>query len=159
MWERSHRSLTDVALTQIEIRMPKSPPNWIRELANSAALQICPADLISPIGCHFFQADGMWEVTLFASKTEVVGGSHDGRRCDSRFSVDIQAVCRLLSQIERVEWQAHPFAPDDELGAHLAVTGRFGKHQVCLRILAIPPERFEPGRRAVTYIPAWEEVW
>jgi hypothetical protein len=62
-----------------------SPPEWLQELADAAALQLIPADVLSPIGCHFGFADEAWEISLFAASTQIVGGKHDGVLRPSRF--------------------------------------------------------------------------
>lgn len=138
--------------------MPE-PPDWLKQFADAAALEMQPADVLAPVGCHYCLTDGTWEVALFASSTEIVGGNQDGLLRFSRFQVDVQALVGLFSELEDVSWQALPMGADDELGAHLAIAGCLGEHRVCLRILALPPRRFSHGRRAIAYEPAWEEMW
>lgn len=139
--------------------MAASPPDWIKELADSAALLMMPADFIAPIGCHFYCDDNVWEITLFASSTQIVGGGRDGEVRRSRFNVDVQAVCRLFANVDEVSWQAHQLGASDELGPNIAIEGQYGDQEIRLRILAYPPKRFASGRRAVVYVPRWEETW
>jgi len=136
-----------------------SPPEWLQELANAAALQLIPADILAPIGCHFSFADETWEISLFATSTQIVGGKHDGVLRPSRFHVDVQAVTRLFSEVHDLAWQALPLATDDELGSHIAITGTSRENKVTLRILSRAPRRFAAGRRAIVYENAWEEIW
>jgi hypothetical protein len=139
--------------------MSAPPPDWLKDLADAAAQLMIPADVMSPIGCHFCQAEGVWEVTIFASSTEIVGGGRDGEVCRSRFTVDVQALSLLLTDVVDISWQAHPLAADDELGPHIAIDGWLGEHQVSLRVLAFPPKRFTPGRRAIGYASQFEDLW
>jgi hypothetical protein len=139
--------------------MPASPPEWLKELADSAALLMTPVDLMPPVGCHFCCTDGVWEVTLFASNTQIVGGRRDGQVRRSRFNVDVQALFRLFAHVDEVSWQAHPLGTEDELGPNIAVEGNYGDQQVRLRVLAFPPKCFDSGRRALVYVPTWEETW
>src|SRR5262249_28640782 len=126
-----------------------SPPEWLQELADAAALQMIPADILAPVGCHFCFADETWEITLFAASTQIVGGKHDGVLRPSRFHVDLQAVSKLFSEIHDLTWQALPLATDDELGSHVAITGDYREHSVTLRILPRAPRTFPVGRRAI----------
>lgn len=136
-----------------------SPPQWLRELADAAAPLMMPADVMAPIGCHFCLVDGTWEISLFAAATQIVGGKNDGVLRPSRFHLDVQALMGLFSEVRNVSWQALPFAANDELGPHIALEGVYGGNAVSLRILARAPRRFEPGRRAIIYEHAWEEIW
>lgn len=136
-----------------------SPPDWLSLFANAVSQNIHSHDVLSPLGCHFHQANDVWEVTIFASRTEIVGGPEDGRSSHSRFNVDVKAVVDLFSRIEAVTWQTHPMGEFDELGSHFSVEGEHAGQQVCLRITAIPPERFDAGRRALVNHQEFEEVW
>ncbi len=139
--------------------MPVSPPGWLKELADATALLMMPADVIAPIGCHYCCVDDVWEITLFASSTQIVGGGRDGEVRRSRFTFDIQALTVNFAHVSQVSWQAHALGPDDELGPHVAIEGKFGDQEVRLRVLAFPPKRFASGRRAIVYVPSWEETW
>jgi len=136
-----------------------SPPEWLQEFCDAVALQMDPVDLLAPVGCHFCRVEGVWEIALFASSTQIVGGKKDGVLRHSPFNVDVRAVMELFSNVRSVCWQALPQASDDELGPHLSIEGSLADHQVSLRILARAPKRFDVGRRAVVYDAAWEETW
>lgn len=135
------------------------PPGWLKELADAAALLMMPADFMAPIGCHYCCVETTWEISLFASSTQIVGGEHDGDVRRSRFCLDVEAIRKLFSEVHSVSWQAQSLATDDELGPHVEVNGIFADKEIKLRILAFPPKRFSSGRRAIVYEPAWEETW
>lgn len=135
------------------------PPDWLKELADAAALLMMPTDVMAPIGCHYCCIEGTWEIALFASSTQIVGGQRDGEVRRSRFCLDVRAISALFSQMHDVVWQAHGQGADDELGPHVGFSGIYAGNRVELRILAFPPKRFESGRRAIVYTPAWEETW
>lgn len=136
-----------------------SPPIWLQELADGAAGCLTPVDLLSPLGCHFTQHDLLWEVTLFVSATEIVGGHRDGTVRSSRFVVDVLALQRLFDEVEEVQWQPQRIDGDDELGQHLSVVGRKSGEAVWLRVLSRAPDRFESGRQARVYEMLWTETW
>ncbi|NOX54717.1 MAG: hypothetical protein GXP27_09815 [Planctomycetes bacterium] len=126
-----------------------SPPKWLEDLANRVASLMRAADVLAPIGCHFFHArfpKDQWEVTLFVGKTETVGGSQDGATTLSPFTLDLAQLMDLFSEVESFHWQALKLGPTDELGPHISVEGYYKGVAVWLRVLAEPPARFELGR-------------
>ena len=118
-----------------------------------------PADVMAPVGCHYCCVEQTWEISLFASSTQIVGGERDGEVRRSRFCLDIDAIGKLFTEVRSVSWQAHALASDDELGPHVELDGIYVEKDVKLRILAFPPKRFASGRRAIVYKQAWEEAW
>lgn len=136
-----------------------SPPNWLSQFANDVTRSFHPYDHLPPIGCHFHQSKKVWEVTLFASRTEIVGGSEDGRTTQARFNVDIKVVLGLFSRVDRISWQTQSFDQYDELGSHLSIEGLHADQQIWLRIPATAPARFDTGRLAIVSRREFEEVW
>ncbi len=136
-----------------------SPPAWLQELANAIAALMTPVEVLSPIGCHFCFVEKHWEITLFASDTEIVGGQKDGGQRPSRFSLDLKRVVELFGSVSSLRWQALPLGPQDELGAHFSLEGEFEGQPVWLRVLAKSPRRFDAGRKAHVYELSWEETW
>ena len=137
-----------------------TPPTWLNELANEVASHLYAVDLLSPLGCHVYrnQALDQWELTLFASRTRVVGGQYDGREIVSEFSADIAGIVRLFDNVSELHWHALAGATD-ELGTHISLEGHLNRKNVWLRITAEPPVRFEPGRTAHAYNLRLEEHW
>lgn len=136
-----------------------SPPDWLREFADAIAEQIRAVDLLAPIGCHLFHAVDVWEVTLFVSSTEVIGGQHDGRERASRFFLDLQGVASVFDTVESFAWQAQDLGDDDDVGPHISVEGSYQGEAIWLRIPATAPPAFQPGRQANAYHHRWEETW
>lgn len=105
---------------------------------------------------HLDETSNQWEITFFRSRTSIVGGSRDGRRRVSRFHLDLAGLLDVFDHVRRTAWQTHPLDEDDELGSHVAIEGVFAGHDVWVRILAEPPERFESGWTPRT---RFEEKW
>lgn len=131
----------------------------MKDLADAAAQLMVPTDILAPIGCHFCRIDDTWEISLFVSSTQIVGGKCDGELRRSHFILDLPALMNLFSDIPAVAWQTQSHSDEDELGPHVAFEGVYAGNRVCLRILAEAPERFSVGRRAVVYTNKWEETW
>ena len=138
-----------------------APPPWLAKMANQVASEMHAMDVLSPIGCHYYHSRdrNQWEVTLFASKTEVVGGQRDGLVSPSKFTVDVGGVIDLFTEVTALNWQALPVGPGDELGPHVSLEGVFQGHAVWLRILAKAPRRYKAGRRASVYEFHLEDIW
>ena len=136
-----------------------TPPPWLVDFVNRAAEHLHAVDVMSPLGCHTFHDPEGWEITLFASASEVVGGVGDGRRCASRFFADVKAISEQFDEVDTISWQTHRLDADDDLGSHIAVEGQVQGEHVWLRILANAPRQSPPGRKGYAYLQLWEEAW
>jgi hypothetical protein len=136
-----------------------NPPAWLQEFADAVAAHLHAVDVLSPLGCHVHQSAELWEVTLFASSTEMIGGSRDGQGRVSRFHVDLLGLTHLFDRIDSYHWQAQGLGAQDEVGPHISIIGRCHGQQVWLRIPSIAPKAFPPGRLAHVHQQTWEEVW
>jgi hypothetical protein len=136
-----------------------SPPDWLASLVNAVAANIHSHDVLSPLGCHFQYVQNVWEITLFASRTEIVGGPNDGLLCNSGFNVDISALLKLITSVDAISWQTQSLDENDELGSHLSLDGTFANKKIWLRITSVAPERFGVGRRSLVNQDQIEEIW
>ncbi len=136
-----------------------TPPHWILDFANSVARSLEPLEPMPPLGCHYHHCDTGWEITLFPSQTEIVGGPQDGHRTAPRYRVDILAVATLFSKVDDVTWQSKSVSDQDELGCHVAIDGRFEGETVSVRILTTAPACFESGRKAFVHDGCMVETW
>jgi hypothetical protein len=135
-------------------------PDWLAELAQGAA-DCLIADDLGPMGCHYCQSEGVWEISLFVSATEILGGARDGQRFPGCFHLDVQRLLALFGEVTEILWQAWPLgrADEDELGAHISVEGACSGQRICLRILAEAPRRFDVGRYADVYQKRYINLW
>lgn len=138
-----------------------SPPAWLIQFANQVAARIKGFDILAPLGCHYYhnRARDQWELTIFASNTETVGGPFDGKLTASKFYVDILGLLQFFNTVDGCHWQALKVGPDDDLGPHLSVEGETDGQSVWLRVLAAAPERFQAGRYFNTYDLRLVEEW
>jgi hypothetical protein len=134
---------------------------WMTDLVRSVLDEILPIDTMSPIGCHycFNQETEQHEVTLFASKTEIIGGADDGQRHDSRFCLDLSGISKLFDPIDDFRWQTSPASEEDDLGAHISCEGEYKGYAVWLRVLASAPAHFEHGRTINVNTFEVEDLW
>ena len=157
----SHEKLKPVR-DDVEMCEP-IPPRWIGELSQLAIRAFHSESDLAPLGCHFHENDEVerpqWEVTLFVSSTEVIGGSLDGHRSVSPFMVDLAKLMSVLDVVESCYWQAHTMAEDDQLGPHVGMEGVFRGRSVWLRITAQPPDQFDPGRAFDSIASQLQNLW
>ena len=135
--------------------------SWITDLARIVLDEVLPIDPLAPIGCHHFlnEETGQYEVTLFAAKTEIVGGADDGRQEDSRFCLDLNGIFKLFESVVDFHWQTSAAHEEDDLGAHISIEGIYEGHSVWLRILASAPAQFDHGRTANVHTQQIENLW
>ena len=126
-------------------------PDWLRKLADAVGERMVPVDDATPLGCHTAFAEGVWEVTMFSDRTEIVGGADDGATRPTRFFLDLTTLAECFDEVERFSWQPVSIGQADDLGPHVAVEGRVGGHTVWLRVLADAPRHFGTGRFAGLY--------
>lgn len=138
-----------------------TPPLWLEETVNQVTAQFHAMDFLAPIGCHYFHDESrdVWEVTLFVSQTETLGGEFDGKRTNSRFSLDLTGWESIFTEVHRFSWQAVSMGDDDDLGPHVSLEGRVNENDVWLRIVAEPPPQFEVGRIADTKRGRFFDLW
>ena len=136
-----------------------SPLNWMSDFIDLVSACIRPHDDLAPMGCHFQQFHGVWEITLFASRTELIGGPQDGKLKNSHFSVDVKLLLDAFSAVESIAWQAHRMDKDDELGPHLSVEGTVNDKPVWLRVTSTAPRQFGPGRHYFVNNQSMKDLW
>ncbi|MCH2213176.1 MAG: hypothetical protein MK110_17865 [Fuerstiella sp.] len=135
-------------------------PEWLSWFANTAGSAILDTDLHAPIACHYYQNEyNEWEVTLFVSDTEVVGGSRDGTRLPCPVQLDVLRVMELFDQMPKTHWQSGGVPEDEEFDQNLSFEGRVRGHYVWLRMLAQAPKQAGPGRLLHATTGRLEELW
>jgi len=134
-------------------------PVWLKEFVERACACLHPIEEMPPIGCHAANIGETWEVSLFVSPTEIVGGQHDGERLACLFAVDLIDLLQLFDVVESAGWQPHPQNEQDELRNHVAVEGYVEGHRVWLRVLADLPDRYAPGRYLNLYDQGFLDTW
>lgn len=138
-----------------------SPPAWLRWFANDAARSILDTPLHAPIGCHYHYEEERdeWEVSIFVSDTEVVGGPRDGTLVPCRIQLDISQATSLFDESPRVYWQAGMVHEPEDVEQHVSFEGSVRGHAVWLRVLAQAPEQAGPGRLLHAATGELEDLW
>jgi hypothetical protein len=136
-------------------------PTWLNSLASAAAEHIHGVDILSPLGCHCYhnRARDEFELTVFASRTQIIGGHMDGQEVGSSFDVNLGDVMDLFDEPPRVGWQALAKGKEDQLGPHVSFEGTYMGQAVWLRILSQSPDRYEHGRNLNIHTLKLDDLW
>jgi hypothetical protein len=140
-------------------------PDWLPALTNALAAHLVAAAVPAPMGAHVQRVsdaegqEGVWEVSLFYGKTEIVAGPQDGRRTDTAFWLNLARLCEVFDRIDAFYWQASPMGPQDDFGPHVGIEGVFKGDAVRVRILAAAPPQFPAARSADTIKGTFIDLW
>jgi len=134
-------------------------PIWLKEFVARACGCLCAIEELPPIGCHVALEHETWEVSLFVSPTEIIGGPHDGERLACLFAVDLIELLQVFDVIESAGWQPLQQNEQDELRNHISVEGFVNGKRVWLRILGEMPDRYAPGQYLNVFDQNFLDTW
>ena len=134
-------------------------PDWLQQLCDELSAYIEPIGRDAPIGCHYWLTEQGWEITLFVSRTEILGGESDGEALPGRFVFDVAGLLNVLDEVDSCWWQPVHFGDEDDLGPHLSLTGVFADEPVWIRIPSEQPKSIESGLIANVYTGRIESRW
>ena len=128
--------------------MPESP-DWLESLVEKVA------DCMEghgPAGSVQYRCwteeeedEALWEILVYPTPIELVGGAVDGTVVSPGFTLDLQALSALFEEVDAFMWEAEAFGPDDTEGPNVSIEGTYRGHSVLLRLLSEAPEDEEPG--------------
>lgn len=124
--------------------MSKSPA-WMETLVDIVANCMEPHGALGPLGYRWRNEADQWEIWVYPTPAELVGGADDGAVVLPGFSLDVQQLSSAFEDIEDVRWQAHPFGPHDTEGEHVSFEGVYNGHGVWLLVLSHAPGDERPG--------------
>lgn len=127
-------------------------PLWMGRFIAQAAELFEPFSGLARVGYETIRCGESWEISLFLSEQEQVGGSADGQITAVNFRFNVLGLSQCFSRLESLTWNAFPnshvcFDDKGDL-AFLIARGDVEGTQVSLQILAAPPEHIGPGMRA-----------
>jgi hypothetical protein len=120
-------------------------PDWLTSLVDVVGSCMEPHAASGPLAFRWGEEEGFWEVTVYCTPGELVGGAEDGALVVPGFSLDVRELMSAFEKLVAVDWCSQSFGPDDHTGPHISIEGVFQGHQVYLQVLAEAPEDEEPG--------------
>ena len=127
---------------------PEDPEAWLDELVEEVAGCMTADSPMGPLGYRYGDDDGPWQIDLYPTPVELIGGAVDGEVVDPGFSLDIEQLRGLFDRIDFVAWQSLGF-PGGE-GPHVSIEGVYQGHDVFIQVLAYAPDDEEPGMKLDT---------
>jgi hypothetical protein len=119
------------------------PEVWLHRLAKAVAGYMTADTCMGPLGCCFDEDEGFWQINLYPTSVELVGGAADARIVAPGFSLNIERFRGLFDRIDDFQWESLGF-PGSE-GPHVVVEGVYRGHEVLVQVLAYAPEDEESG--------------
>ncbi len=120
-------------------------PQWLTSLIDAVGNCMEAHCASGPLGFCWRQEDDFWEISVYSTPGEIVGGAQDGAVIVPGFSLDMQGLMAAFEKVADLHWIAQSFGPHDNLGPHVSIEGVYQGHEVWLQVLAEAPEDEEPG--------------
>ena len=133
---------------------PSDPPPWFDNLIESVAGNLTGDSPAGPLGMRYREEDDFWEISIYPTPVELLGGAHDGEIVIPGFSLDIEGLRSVFAEIRDMGWNSLGLLGNE--GPYVWVEGIFQGHEVYVQILADSPEDEEPGMKFDT-MPRKEE--
>ena len=120
-------------------------PQWLASLIDAVGNCMESHCTSGPLVFRWRQEDDFWEIAVYSTLGEVVGGVEDGAIFVPGFSLDVQELMSVFDEVANLSWHSQSFGPHDNLGPHVSMEGVDQGHEVGLQVLAEAPEDEEPG--------------
>lgn len=116
-------------------------PDWLEALLDVVAGSMESQGPQETLGFRYGEEDGVWEVFVYPTPVELVGGDLDGAIVSPGFFIDLEEVRSALDRVVAVQWLASDLSEASEV----LIEGVYDGHGVVLHILAEAPEDEAPG--------------
>ena len=127
------------------------PVVWLHSLVNDVAGCITADSPMGPLGYRWGEEEGFWEIDIYLTPVELVGGAVDGEIVAPDYSLDLEERRSLFDQVDSFQWQALGLSYPD--GSHVSIEGTYHGHDVFLQVLAYAPAGEAPGMKLDTKPP------
>ena len=128
-----------------------SPIVWLHQLLETVAGCMTADSPSGPLWYRYREEEGSWEIDVYPTPVELIGGAVDGEVVAPGFELDVDEFRAAFERVEALMWHSQGF-PHDE-GPRLVVEGVYQGRQVFLQVLAYAPEDEEPGMKLDTIRP------
>ena len=121
-----------------EPRRPGSEvPAWLDELVEAVADCLTADGPMGPLGFRYGEEEGFWELVVYPTPVELLGGAHDGAVVAPGFTLDLEGLRAAFDRVDDFGWNAPGLHDAD--GPHVWVEGEYRGREVWLRVLAQCP--------------------
>jgi len=120
-------------------------PAWLEQLVETVAANVEADSVLGPLVYRYGEEDGSWEVVIYPSPVELVGGALDGDVVTPGFTLHLEGLRAAFQRVDELCWNAVGLIGHE--GPYVTIEGEYQGHEVYLRILAYAPEDEEPGTK------------
>jgi len=124
------------------------PDLWLREFAETVAANMTADSAMGPLGYRYREEEGFWEIDIYPTPVELIGGAVDGEVVSPGFAVDLEGLRAMFERVEAFSWQSLGLAPGE--GPYVAIKGSYQGREVYIQLFAYAPEDEEPGMKLDT---------
>ncbi len=100
---------------------------WLDDLLAEISGCVEPEREMGPLGLKYFEEEGFWEVWIYPTGVELVGGAHDGAVIAPGFSLDLKRLGLAFDAVLDFSWDALGLNSE---GPHITIEGVFQGHEV-----------------------------
>jgi hypothetical protein len=122
-----------------------SLPKWLNSLFETVAESVVPQNTMGPMGLRYREDSGTWDIVVYPTSVELVGGAVDGEVVAPDFTLDLERLRTAFERIDDFGWRALGL-PGTE-GPHVWIEGTYREREVYLQLLAYAPDDEEPGMK------------
>jgi hypothetical protein len=116
---------------------------WLVNLQDAVAACVEAESPMGPLGLSYGEEDGFWEIAIYPTPVELVGGADDGAVVTPGFSLDLEQLRSAFDSIAAIGWNALGLNYSE--GPHVYVEGVYEGRDIFLQVLAYAPEDEDPG--------------
>ena len=116
---------------------------WLDDLLEAVAGCAEAGSPMGPLGLRHREEEGFWEVWIYPTPVELVGGAHDGAVVAPDFCLDLERLRSTFEVVADFGWNALGLHCPE--GPYVHVEGVYRGREVYLQVLAQAPHDEEPG--------------
>ena len=129
-----------------ELSADVAQPNaWLAQLVDQIAGLITLDSPTGPLGYRCREEDGFWEISVYLTPVELVGGADDGEVVLPGFQLDLLGLQDLFDEIVDFGWDGLGLCRVE--GPLIWIEGVYRGREVYVTVLARAPEDEEPGAK------------
>src|SRR5262249_19451653 len=83
---------------------------------------------MGPLGYRYLAQGDPWELMVYPTPVELVGGADDGAVVNPGFSLDLQALLAHFDRVEAFQWYPIGLGPYDTEGPCVSIEGLYQGH-------------------------------
>src|SRR5207253_9016042 len=105
--------------------------DWLDLLQDAVAACIEADSPLGPLGLRYHEEEGFWEIWIYPTPVELVGGAHDGAVVVPGFRLDLDQLRQEFDTVVAFGWDALGLTGSE--GPHVAVEGVFRGREAYLQ--------------------------